>query len=143
MSLSLVDPLAHRALDALMAAEAKVMRELKPELQMRGISTTGFAMLVLLTVAGGSCAMRTARLRLRVSKATASEAVSTLEARGLVTRQRIPENRRAAMLAITGPGRALVDELFPQHTGKVKQAFSRLDEDEKRSLTALCRKLAA
>ena len=37
----------------------------------------------------------------------------------------------------------LVDRLFPEHTGRVRDAFAVLDEDEKRSLASICRKLAA
>lgn len=137
------DPLAHRALDALMAAETNVMGQVRVQIERFGLSTTGFAVMVLLTSAGGSLEMRNVRLRLRASKATVSEVVSTLETRELVERSRIPSNRRAAMLTLTDKGRAMVDQLFPHHSLRVKDAFSRLDETEKRTFTNLCRKLAA
>lgn len=137
------DPLAHRALDALMAAETNVIGQVRGQIERFGLSTTGFAVLVLITAAGGSLEMRTVRLRLRASKATVSEVVSTLETRELVRRSRIPSNRRAAMLTITDKGRSLVDRLFPQHSLRVMDAFSNLDEVEKRTLASLCRKLAA
>ncbi len=143
VTFELDDPLAHRALDALAAAETSVMGQVRLQVERFGLSTTGFAILVLLTSADGSLEMRTVRLRLRASKATVSEVVSTLESRNLVIRQRIPTNRRAAMLMLTGEGRALVNQIFPQHSTRVKDAFSQLDEDEKRTLTSLCRKLAA
>ena len=47
------------------------------------------------------------------------------------------------MVRLTADGRAEVDRLFPEHTRRVQQAFAVLDEDEKRSLARLCRKLAA
>jgi MarR family 2-MHQ and catechol resistance regulon transcriptional repressor len=69
--------------------------------------------------------------------------VTTLEARGLVTRARLADDRRAASVALTASGRDLVDRLFPEHTRRVALAFAVLDESEKRSLAQICRKLAA
>ena len=143
MALKPNDPLAHRALDALMAAETSVMRDVREQVERFGLSTTGFAIMVLLTSAGGSLEMRTVRLRIRASKATVSEVVSTLEQRDLVERHRIPSNRRAVMLTLAQSGKDLVERIFPHHSMRVTGAFSRLDEQEKRQLASLCRKLAA
>ena len=44
---------------------------------------------------------------------------------------------------LTPSGREVVDRLFPEHTQRVTAAFSVLDEQEKRSLAEICRKLAA
>src|SRR3954467_3447045 len=59
--LSVVDPLAHRALEALMRAEAHVRREVAAELQRAGLSTGAFSALVVLTTAGGELELRTRR----------------------------------------------------------------------------------
>ena len=141
--LSPQDPLAHRALESLFQAETAVRRRLSSDLQREGISPSGFAMLVVLTTAGGELELRTLRRRLRSTKANATEVVDTLESRGLVARRRLEHDRRAACVALTASGRALVDRLFPGHSGRVRDAFSVLDEDEKRSLALICRKLAA
>jgi MarR family 2-MHQ and catechol resistance regulon transcriptional repressor len=83
------------------------------------------------------------RARLRTSKANATEVVTTLQGRGLVDRRRLPTDRRAAGVAITPLGSEIVDRLFPEHSERVARAFAVLDEAEKRSLTQICRKLAA
>jgi MarR family transcriptional regulator, 2-MHQ and catechol-resistance regulon repressor len=137
------DPLAHRALDSLLRAEAAVRRRLTAELEREGVSATGFTVLVVLTTAGGELELRTLRARLRTSKANATEVVTTLEARGLVVRRRLQSDRRAASVAVTQRGEELVERLFPEHTRRVADAFATLDDDEKRSLTNICRKLAA
>jgi MarR family 2-MHQ and catechol resistance regulon transcriptional repressor len=137
------DPLAHRALESLLRAESTVRRRLSSELEREGISATGFSVLIVLATAGGELELRTLRKRLRTSKANATEVVSTLEARGCVTRARLPSDRRAASVTLTLRGREVVDRLFPEHTERVRTAFSVLDEDEKRNLTEICRKLAA
>ncbi|HEV2856769.1 MAG TPA: MarR family transcriptional regulator [Solirubrobacterales bacterium] len=137
------DPLAHRALDSLLRAEANVRRRLSADLEREGLSATGFSVLVVLTTAGGELELRALRRRLRTSKANATEVVTTLQARGLVDRRRLTTDRRAAAVAITSRGSEIVDRLFPEHSERVAQAFAVLDEAEKRSLAQICRKLAA
>ena len=137
------DPLAHRALEALLRAETSVRRALAAELERAGVSAAGFSELVVLVTAGGAIELRALRRRLGWSKANATEVTATLESRGLVTRRRLASDRRAAMVELTPTGHALVDRLFPGHTARVADAFARLDEEEKRSLADICRKLAA
>jgi MarR family 2-MHQ and catechol resistance regulon transcriptional repressor len=142
-SFELGDPLAHRALQALMRAEAQVRRSLAAELEREGISTAGFAALVVLTTAGGRLELRTLRRRLGWSKASATEVTLTLESHGLMSRRRPPGDRRTVLLELTGDGAEIVERLFPGHAERVETAFAPLDETEKRSLAEICRKLAA
>ena len=99
MSLLPGDPLAHRALESLLRAEAHVRRRLSADLEREGLSATGFSVLVVLATAGGELELRTLRARLRTSKANATEVVTTLEARGLVERTPLITDRRAASVA--------------------------------------------
>jgi MarR family transcriptional regulator, 2-MHQ and catechol-resistance regulon repressor len=143
MRLVVDDPLAHRALDGLLRAEAAVRRRLSADLEREGLSAAGFSVLVVLVTADGELELRTLRRRLHTSKANATEIVTTLENRGLVDRRRLPHDRRAAIVTITDRGIELVDRLFPEHASRVARAFAPLDDDEKRTLAELCRKLAA
>lgn len=137
------DPLAQRALESLLRAEASVRRRLSQDLERERLSSSGFSVLVTLKRAGGELELRTLRHRLRTSKANATEVVTTLETRGLVVRRRLPRDRRAASVTLTDHGREIVDRLFPEHAERVRTAFAVLDEHEKRSLAEICRKLAA
>jgi MarR family transcriptional regulator, 2-MHQ and catechol-resistance regulon repressor len=137
------DPLAHRALDSLLRAEASVRRRLSADLEREGLSASGFSVLVVLATAGGELELRALRHRLRTSKANATEVVTTLVSRGLVVRSRLTHDRRAATVRLTPLGQELVDRLFPEHSERVAATFSVLDEDEKRAFTEICRKLAA
>jgi MarR family 2-MHQ and catechol resistance regulon transcriptional repressor len=143
MGLVIEDPLAHRALEGLLRAEATVRRRLSADLEREGMSAPGFSVLVVLVTAGGELELKILRARLRLPKASATEVVSTLEARGLVTRTRLAHDRRSALVRITDLGAEMVNRLFPEHAGRVAAAFSPLDEHEKRQLAELCRKLAA
>lgn len=143
MTLEVGDPLAHRALQALLRAETSVRRALAADLEAAGVSAAGFSALVVLTTARGTLELRTLRRRLGWSKANATEVTLTLEGRGLVSRRRLAHDRRAAVVELTPAGRDLVQRLFPGHADRVSSAFAALDEDEKRSLADICRKLAA
>ena len=136
-----IDPLAHRALEALVRAQANLTRRLAADLERIGVSATGFTMLVLLTSAGGRLELRTMRRRLGASKATATEVLDTLENRGFVNRSRLESDRRAVAVALTQAGHNLVTHAFPAHAERVREAFGVLDEAEKRQLADLCRKL--
>lgn len=137
------DPLAHRALEALIRAESAVRRAVATELAREGLSAAGFSVLVVLTTAGGRVELKTLRRRLGWSKANATEVTATLADRGFVVRQRLARDRRAVMIELTALGAEFVERIFPSHTARVSSAFSDLDEEEKRSLASLCRKLAA
>jgi MarR family transcriptional regulator, 2-MHQ and catechol-resistance regulon repressor len=141
LSTLLEDPLAHRALEALVRAETRVTRRLAQELERRGISATGFSMLVVLQSAGGAIELRLLRQRLGLSKANATEVLRTLDSRGLVRRIQSIRDGRALEIHITPEGGALLEDAFPGHARRVRDAFTPLDEHEKRELTRLCRKL--
>jgi MarR family transcriptional regulator, 2-MHQ and catechol-resistance regulon repressor len=143
MPLELGDPLAHRALQALLRAETAVRRRLAAELEREGVSAAGFSVLVVVTTAGGALELKTLRRRLGWSKANATEVTATLEARGLVTRRRDPRDRRTVVIHLASPGRDLVERLFPAHADRVTRTFEVLDDDEKRRFAELCRRLAA
>jgi MarR family transcriptional regulator, 2-MHQ and catechol-resistance regulon repressor len=141
--LELGDPLAHRALQALLRAEVALRRRLAAELEREGVSAAGFSALVVLTTAGGTLELKTLRRRLGWSKAGATEVTATLSSRGLVVRRRVADDRRAVAIDLTVEGRDVVERLFPAHSDRVARAFGALDEGEKRSLAEICRKLAA
>src|ERR671932_44635 len=122
--LEVADPLPHRALQALLRAEASVRRALAAELEREGISAAGFSALVVLTTAGGPLELRTLRRRLGWSKGGATEVTLTLESRGLVRGSGLRHDRRAAAVDLTPQGRLLVERLFPGHAERVRTAFS-------------------
>src|SRR3954453_18490961 len=118
------DPLAHRALESLLRAEASVRRRLSFDLEREGLSASGFSVLVVLETAGGVLELRALRHRLRTSKANATEVLNTLHARGLGGRSPMPPDRRAATVALTDAGREVVERLFPEHSARVERAFA-------------------
>jgi MarR family 2-MHQ and catechol resistance regulon transcriptional repressor len=140
-----IDPaeLANDALESLIAAESSVRRRLAADLEREGLSSSGFSVLMVLSSHGGELELRALRAKLNTSKANATEVVTTLETRGMVQRFRLAYDRRAASVRLTTQGRELIDRLVPEHTRRVTDAFSVLDEAEKQALADICRKLAA
>src|SRR3954452_24107599 len=104
MSLAPRDPLAPPPLESLLRAEANARRRVAAGREREGLSATGFSVLVVLATAAGELELRALRARLRTSKANATEVVTTLEARGLVSRARLLTDRRAATVTLTALG---------------------------------------
>ncbi len=138
MRLVVDDPLAHRALDGLLRAEAAVRRRLSGDLEREGLSAAGFSVLVVLVTAGGELELRTLRRRLHTSKANATEIVDTLERRGLVGRHRLEHDRRAAAVTITdarrGARRAAVPRARRARRGRLLPARRRREAHARRAL---------
>ncbi len=67
--------------------------------------------------------------------------IDNLEKRRLVVRTQNPEDRRSIIIALTPAGKALVEEVFPQHVATIVQEMAVLTPEEQRHLAALCRKL--
>ena len=140
-SLELGDPLAHRALQALVRAEATVRRRLAAELERAGVSAAGFSALVVLTTAGGALELRTLRRRFDWSKANATEVTETLEARGSSSAAGCRRTGAPWRCCSRRPAARSWSGSSPQHAERVSQAFDALDDGEKRSLAEICRKL--
>ncbi len=67
--------------------------------------------------------------------------VDNLEKRGLVKRERRPEDRRYYTIRLTTGGAKLIGKTFPRHTEEIVKAMSALKKTEQESLGKLCRKL--
>ncbi len=67
--------------------------------------------------------------------------IDNLVKRDLVTRQRREDDRRCIDIDLTTDGRALIEEIFPNHAGGVAKVMGVLSSDEQVALAALCRKL--
>ena len=142
--LSVGDPLAHRALEALVRAESRVRRRSRPSSSGAGCRAAGFSVLVVLTTAGGALELRTLRRRLGWTKANATEVTRDAGGAPAVARRRLPGRPAGrGRCGITAEGVELVEALFPEHTERVSAHLRRARRREKRSLAEICRKLAA
>ena len=76
-----------------------------------------------------------------ISKSTLTGVVSTLEARGLVTRRTHAEDGRRVVLSLTPRARTLMESLVPQFNAQEMNAVATLDQQELAVLTRALRKI--
>lgn len=76
------------------------------------------------------------------SKATLSGVLTTLEGRGLVTRERSAEDGRLVLVRLTPAGRRLMKRLFPEFNAQERQVVSDLDPDSLPQAAEMLRRLA-
>jgi MarR family transcriptional regulator, 2-MHQ and catechol-resistance regulon repressor len=69
--------------------------------------------------------------------------IDNLERVGYVKRKKDPNDRRAVLIHLTNEGEKFIKDFFPKHLEKIKEEFSVLTEDEKKTLAGLCKKLGA
>jgi len=67
--------------------------------------------------------------------------IDNLEKSGYVKREKDPDDRRAVLIHLTEEGKALIEDFFPKHLERIKEEFSVLTEEEKSTLSELCKKL--
>ncbi len=75
--------------------------------------------------------------RLVVTRASITSVLDRLEAKGLVAREDVPDNRRIYHVALTEKGRTLVDEVEPLYREKIRETMAGLTEEDCRDLIAL------
>ena len=78
-----------------------------------------------------------------VSAPTATRMIDGLEARGMVTRERAAEDRRAVRIALTGEGRAAVLERRERQVARRRALFDHLSPGERRAAAKVLARLAA
>jgi MarR family 2-MHQ and catechol resistance regulon transcriptional repressor len=67
--------------------------------------------------------------------------IDNLEKRGLVQRERNPNDRRSIIVHLTETGQMLIDALFPRHVQIVVKEIGVLTPEEQVQLAALCKKV--
>ncbi len=67
--------------------------------------------------------------------------VDKLEKKGFVERQPSPTDRRASNVVLTEKGKALFDEIFPQHVETISNNLSFVSNEEKEQLIDLLKKI--
>lgn len=80
---------------------------------------------------------------LGVTRATMTDLLDGLERDGTIERRNVGRDRRAQAIHLTDAGRALFDKLVAPLTSKVTQVVASLTPDERQTLVALLKKLAA
>lgn len=132
-----------RALDAfikLMRAASTVRARLDEHLREIGITELQLGVLEALLHLGPLCQHELGRKQL-TSRANVTLLVDRLEDRGWVRRERDAEDRRSVRVRLTEEGRRFIEEIFPRHLLRIREALDVLSLSEQEELGRLCRKL--
>jgi MarR family 2-MHQ and catechol resistance regulon transcriptional repressor len=137
------DPATARALKTwvvLARAYAAVARAVEADIARHGLTTTEFGILEALHHKGPLLLGEIQR-KVLVTSGGITYLVDRLVAKGLVTREPSPHDRRARYAVLTTAGKRLIGSIFPSHADFLTQTISALTAREQAQATALLRKL--
>ena len=77
--------------------------------------------------------------KLLVTGGNMTMVINNLEKRGLVSRQRDPDDRRQITVSLTEQGQQLIGELFPRHAQNISKLMNVLSPTELEELGRLCK----
>lgn len=108
-----------------------------------GLGYTDLDVLATLRRSGEPCALRPGTLlkTILLQSGSLTACLDRLEGRDLVVREPVPEDRRGSMVRLTSKGRRLIDRAIEARFEEARNAVAALDDDERRALEELLRKL--
>jgi DNA-binding MarR family transcriptional regulator len=108
-----------------------------------GINTGEFRLLLLMHRQAPGTRLSAGALaeRLNLSSSAMTNRLDRLEERGLITRERDPEDRRSVLASITPQGEDVVSQAVEQQAKKESDFLGTLKPEEQRRLNALLRSL--
>jgi MarR family 2-MHQ and catechol resistance regulon transcriptional repressor len=139
----LTDPRTARALKTwvvLARAYAAMTRAVELDIARNDLTITEFGILEALHHKGPLLLGEIQR-KVLVTSGGITYLVDRLVAKGLVTREPSPEDRRARYAVLTPAGKALIAGIFPAHAERLRHLLSSLSAAEQEQVTVLLRKL--
>ena len=67
--------------------------------------------------------------------------IQKLETDGLIVRKANPNDNRSYLISITGKGREMMDVVFPAVMNEIERYFSKLTDEDKKTVVDILRKL--
>lgn len=127
------------------AADIVLKDRLAPLFSAHGLQRGEFDVLATLRRAGAPYALTPTELyeTAMVSSGGMTARIDRLEKMDLVERRPHPTDRRGTLVALTGPGAALLDRILPLHIENERALLASLDPGEQQALGALLAKLLA
>ncbi len=141
-----IDPFPMALLGRLNEASLVIMRDwLTPVMARFGLQPGEFDVLATLRRTGGAYALTPTVLyeTTMMSSGGMTARIDRLEKAGLVERRRHPTDRRGTLVALTGKGRALIDQAYDVHVANEVALLSALTMSEQKELDRLLAKLLA
>lgn len=123
----------NRTLDA-------IKKRVEEDIKCLGLNPTEFAVLELIYSKGEQPIQKIGE-KVLIASSSITYVVDKLEKKELLERKPCPSDRRVIFADITGKGKELMDEVFPQHKKALMEILSGLDADEKETMIQQLKKL--
>ncbi len=111
----------------------------------RNIATTGLCLsdfgILEILLNKGPLPVNIIGQKIQLTSGSITSAIDRLEKQGWVVRQPDPMDRRARIVHLTPPGRAVIEPLFLQHTQAMETTAAPLTPGERETLIRLLKKL--
>ncbi|MGM0902518.1 MAG: MarR family winged helix-turn-helix transcriptional regulator [Bacillota bacterium] len=114
--------------------------EVNKVIQQRGLNPTEFAVMELLYHKGDQPLQQIGG-KILLASGSITYVVDKLEQKGYLRRNGCPKDRRVTYAQITDEGKALIEEIFPEHSQRINELMDVLSSEEKQSAIDLLKKL--
>ena len=125
----------------LIRTDSLVTTALSRRFRRHGLSLSGFNAMVIIRQAPEGVNPREIADRLLVTRAAVTAILDALEAKGLIRRAPSGADGRMTLIAITPPGKRLLDRILPEHFAAERAMASVLGANEKELLISLLGRL--
>jgi MarR family 2-MHQ and catechol resistance regulon transcriptional repressor len=113
---------------------------IQDDIKSYGLNTTEFGALELL-YNRGSQPMQSMSNRMLMANSSLTYVIDKLESKNLITRETSLTDKRVTMIDLTDEGKMFFDSIFPNHIEKLKSIYSKLNEEELKSLIYTIKKV--
>ncbi|MBY0097689.1 MarR family winged helix-turn-helix transcriptional regulator [Mesobacillus maritimus] len=114
--------------------------EVNKVIQQRGLNPTEFAVLELLYHKGDQPLQQIGG-KILLASGSITYVVDKLEQKGYLRRNGCPKDRRVTYAQITDEGKALIEEIFPEHSQRINELMDVLSPEEKQTAIDLLKKV--
>lgn len=114
----------------------------RTDVQRYGLNLTEFEVMELLYNKGDQPIQRIGQ-RVLIASSSITYVVDKLEEKGFVIRIRNERDKRVINASLTDQGRAMMDDIFPEHATTLTSTFSVLTDEEMAMLQQALKKISA
>ncbi|MGD6855887.1 MarR family winged helix-turn-helix transcriptional regulator [Bacillus infantis] len=129
-----------KAVTVILRASQAIQEAIRKDAANYDLNPTEFSVLELLYHKGDQPIQMIGR-KVLISSSSITYVVDKLEQKKYVRRQGCPEDRRVIYAVLTAEGKALMDEVFPQHESKMGEVFDELNANEVNQTIDLMKKI--
>src|SRR5690625_2038968 len=107
-----------------------IKKRVEEDIKNLGLNTTEFAVLELIYSKGDQPIQKIGK-QVLIASSSITYVVDLLEKKGYLKRKPCTEDRRVTFATITDSGKALMDDVFPDHKRAIQEILGGLNIDEK------------